>query len=88
MAVAEKRQQVWFGMKLTPQQKNRIKLLAQQKGTSAKQAIMNLVDEALASQRLKAPSGSFLDGLEDIVGSVEGPADLSSNPRHMDGFGR
>ena len=88
MAIPEKRQQVWFGMKLTPQQKRRIKLLAQQRGTSAKQAIMNLVDEALTPRRQKAPSGSFLEGLEDLVGSVEAPADLSSNPKHMDGFGR
>ena len=29
----------------------------------------------------------FLEGLEDIIGSVEGPSDLSHNPRHMDDYG-
>ncbi|HEX5725905.1 MAG TPA: GNAT family N-acetyltransferase [Longimicrobiaceae bacterium] len=31
---------------------------------------------------------SFLTGIEEIAGSVEGPADLSCNPMHMDGFGQ
>ena len=48
---------------------------------------MNLVDDALAGEPINAPPGSFLDGIEDIVGSVEGPTDLSANPRYMEGFG-
>ena len=87
MSIAEKKNQVWFGMKVTPEQKQRIKKLAEQKGTSAKQVIIGLVDKALGEEPLDAPAGSFLDGIEDIVGSVEGPADLSANPRYMEGFG-
>ncbi|MBI2504989.1 MAG: hypothetical protein HYW07_17360 [Candidatus Latescibacteria bacterium] len=79
---------IWFGMKLTPQQKQQIRLLARQRHTSAKQALMELVEEALAQRSFKAPQGSFLDGLEDLVGSVSGPADLSANPEYMKDFGR
>lgn len=33
--------------------------------------------------------GSFLDLAGDLVGCVkDAPADLSSNPKHMDGYGR
>lgn len=79
---------IWFGMKLTPQQEQQIRLLARQRNTSAKQALMELVEEALEQRSFKAPPGSFLDGLEDLVGSVAGPADLSANPKHLKDFGR
>ena len=88
MSTTAKKSQVWFGMKVTAEQKRKIKKLAEQKGTSAKQAIMSLVDAALGAELLDIPAGSFLDGIEDIVGSIEGPADLSSNPRYMEGFGK
>jgi hypothetical protein len=36
-----------------------------------------------------APFVSALDRAGDLVGCFEGgPADLASNPRHLDGFGR
>lgn len=79
---------VWFGMKLTPEQKRKIKRLAEREGTSAKEAVLRLVEQALADEARKAPAGSFLEGIEDLIGSVEGPADLSSNPKYLEGFGR
>lgn len=83
-----KEKQVWFGMKVTPDQKRNIKRLAEREGTSAKEAVMRLVEQALAGDSVDAPSGSFLSGIETIVGSVEGPVDLASNPKYMEGFGR
>ena len=55
-----------------------------------------LADEALAAGRTgqvgpapPARPGSFLDGVEHLVGGVGGgPQDLSTNSRHMDSFGR
>jgi hypothetical protein len=83
-----KERTVWFGMKLTPAQKARIKRLAKEEGTTAKEAVLRLVDAAL-EERAPAPRpGSFLDGIEHLVGSVSGPPDLSSNPAHMRGFGQ
>lgn len=79
---------VWFGMKVTPEQKQRIKQLAERQGTSAKEAVMRLVDEALATEPIEAPKGSFLDGIQHLVGSVDGPRDLSTDRKHMDGFGK
>ena len=79
---------VWFGMKVTPEQKRKIKLLAQREGTSAKEAVMRLVDAAMETEHVEAPMGSFLDGIEHLIGSVDGPPDLSTNPKHMEGFGK
>lgn len=73
-------EQVWFGMKLTPEQKRKIKRLAEREGTSAKEAVLRLVEQALAEENVGAPSGSFLSGVEDLIGSVEGPINLASNP--------
>ncbi len=38
--------------------------------------------------RLKPTPGSALELAGDVVGSVEGPGDLSYNPKYMEGFGR
>lgn len=78
---------VWFGMKVTPEQRRKIKRLAEREGTSAKEAVLRLVEEALMSSRSGDPDESFLSGIEDLIGSVKGPADLSTNPRYMEGFG-
>ena len=82
---------VWFGMKLTPEQKQKIKRLAQREGTTAKDALLRLVDQALMAESPLPEPGSFLEAVQDLVGSVgteEGPVDLASNPAHMRGFGR
>ncbi len=79
---------VWFGMKVTPAQKRKIKTLAEREGTSAKEAVLRLVEQALSDDKLEAPDGSFLSGIEDFIGSIEGPSDLASNPKYMEGFGR
>lgn len=75
-------------MKLTPEQKARIKRLVRAEGTTAKEAVLRLVDAGLDERAQTPRPGSFLDGIEHIVGSVSGPGDLSTNPDHMRGFGR
>jgi hypothetical protein len=85
---SKKERIVWFGMKLTPAEKARIKRLAESEGTSAKEAVLRVVDAALAEHEEAPRPGSFLDGIEHLVGSVSGPSDLSTNPDHMRGFGR
>lgn len=82
------KKQVWFGMKLTPEERQKITRLAEQHGTSAKEAVMRLIDDALSHEQIEIQPGSFLDGIEEIIGSVEGPPDLSTNPKYLDGFGR
>ncbi len=83
---------VWFGMKVTPEQKRKIKRLAERYGLSAKDMVMKLVEEALTGEQGAQPfevrPGSFLDGIEDIVGAGEGPPNLATHPKYMEGFGR
>jgi hypothetical protein len=85
---AHKERTVWFGMKLTPAQRTRIKRLANAEGSTAKEAILKLVDAALEELEQAPRPGSLLDGIEHLVGSVSGPTDLAANPDHMRGFGQ
>ena len=48
-----------------------------------------LASDAVQQQAANTPAISALDSAGDLVGCFnEGPADLSSNPRHLDEFGR
>lgn len=80
---------VWFGMKLTPEEKAKIKLLAEKKGMSQKEVIMGLVNEEVVEYKVEPTPGSLLDRMQHLVGIIEdGPRDLSTNPKYMEDFGK
>jgi len=47
-----------------------------------------IVRQALEQQRSQPGQGTCLDLMQDLCGSVRGPHDLSTNPKHMAGFGQ
>lgn len=47
-----------------------------------------IVRDALERSRSGAPSASCHDLMIDVCGSVDGPKDLSINPKYLDGFGK
>jgi hypothetical protein len=51
---------------------------------STKSAVLR---EAFAERQTAAPSGSFFERARHLIGSVSGPGDLSTNPKHMEGYG-
>jgi hypothetical protein len=86
-----KKRIVWFGMKLSPEQKRKIELLARECGLSQKEAVMTAVDAALNDKvdELEVQKESFLDAYEKYCGAVEGPGDLNVNrTQYMRGYGR
>lgn len=82
-----------------PTDPNQIQLTAEQRELLAQKADetgrpwAELLEEFLASPKPKArkprPGRSFLDAMMErgMVGAMEGPGDLSTNPKHMEGFG-
>ena len=78
----------WFGMKLTPEEKQKIELLAQRRGVSKKEAVMYAVNELALEYEIKPESGSLLEQMQHIAGIAEGPGDLSTNPKYMEDFGK
>lgn len=81
-------------IEITPEQKRQIEWLAEQKGVSPEAAVRAAIEQGLVTVpsngddvEVEVQPGSFLDGIEHLVGSVEGPSDLSTNPKHMEGYG-
>ena len=85
------KEKVWFGMKVTPAQKADIKRLARKRGQSATATVLDLVQRALEEEEIVAEPGSFLAALEAAgLTPVDDnlPADLSTNPTYMEGYGQ
>jgi predicted DNA-binding protein len=57
----------------------------QQRGKS--EIIRAALSEYLRSQKGVATT-SFYDLASDLIGKFEGPPDLATNPKYMEGFGR
>lgn len=88
MSKTKEKKTVWFGMKLTPEQKEKIRILARRRGVSQKRAVLDLVEKEVEEEPIKAEPGSFLDRNRSSCGVFNGPGDLSTNPKYMEGFGQ
>ena len=82
-------------IEITPAQKERIEQWAEQHDLSpetvAAQALARGLDAPPEEDSEEAQPGSFLDAVSDLAGSVDdsgAPRDLSTNPKHMEGYGR
>ena len=79
-----------FGMRLAPHERRQIERLAETRGTTMKDAVLDAVRRQLAdlasADEPYVPTGR-LKGAEHLIGSFDGPADLSSNPKWMEGYG-
>jgi hypothetical protein len=55
---------------------------------TTKSDLLRTALQAFLNEEIGNRSGSCLDLAGDLVGSVEGPSDLSANRQHMKGFGK
>lgn len=74
-------------MKLTPEQNEKIRTLASEKGVTQKQVVLDLLDREMEQRTIESKPGSFLDLNYDLYGSAEGPEDGATSPDHMKGYG-
>ena len=58
------------------------------KRNSTQSTVVREALEAHLGQSLASGAGSGLDLVRDLAGSVKGPPDLSTNRRHLRGYGR
>jgi Arc/MetJ-type ribon-helix-helix transcriptional regulator len=58
------------------------------KRSSTQSAVVREALEAHLGQSSVRDAGSGLDLVRDLAGSVNGPPDLSTNRRHLRGYGR
>ncbi len=77
---------VWFGMKVTPEEKEKIKKLARELGISQKDAVMGLVESEYVAYEAKSKAKK--KKLAGYAGVLDGAEDLSTNKSYLDGYGR
>lgn len=70
-------------VKMSTQQFARLERIARERQVPKAQVMRESFDHAVG----KPAPGSVYDAIADLIGSVEGPGDLLSNPKHMDDFG-
>lgn len=61
---------------------------AKQRGQSKSEVVRAALEEFLNGRRAVERPISALELASDLVGCVEGPGDLSTNLKHVEGFGK
>ncbi|MFP4174072.1 MAG: ribbon-helix-helix protein, CopG family [Candidatus Hydrogenedentota bacterium] len=64
----------------------RLEQAAQERGQSEAALMREALDRYLGEDKAP-PRGSFLEAAGDAIGCVEGPGDLSTNPKYTEDFG-
>ncbi len=75
-----------LSLKLPESLDQKLASAARKKGTT-KSAILRSALERFVGPDSRPGKGCFLDLAGDLAGCVEGPQDLSTGARHMEGFG-
>jgi hypothetical protein len=66
--------------------KSKLNRYAKQKGLSRSEIVRKALSDFFSEGGVRL--GAFLDFSEDLAGSIEGPSDLSSNKKYLDGYGK
>ena len=61
---------------------------AKKRGQSKSEIVRAALEHFLNGDQTARPQGSALELAGDLAGCAEGPADISTNPRHMEGYGK
>jgi predicted transcriptional regulator len=75
-----------LSLKLPDELDARISAIARQRRSSKSEVVRNALDAYLTKETMPQ-KGSALDLAGDLVGSLEGPGDLSHHDKHMRGYG-
>ena len=78
---------VWFGMKLSPAEKDKIKKLAKIRGGSQKEVVMGLVESSLQVYEAAEMANKVSEQVAKYAGVIDEATDLSSNKAYLDGYG-
>lgn len=76
-----------ISLKLPENLDAKLNRLAEQRGQSKSEVVREALDQFLNGQRQTTPA-SFLDAAGELIGCAEGPGDLSTNPKYMEGYGK
>lgn len=85
--VSKSKKSEWFGMKVTPEEKRKIKELAKRRKMSQSELIIDLVNKESLNENSDQQKQSLLDIVGELAGIYEAPPDLSTNKKYMEGYG-
>jgi len=77
-----------LSLKLTENLLRKLERTARERGQSKSALMRAALEEYLNGVRATPRPLSALELAGDLVGCGEGPGDLSTNPKYMEGFGR
>jgi hypothetical protein len=75
-----------FSLKLPPSLSAKLNRLAKKRGQTKSEIVREALEQFFNGERT-IPPGSALEAAGPWIGCVEGPGDLSTNPKYMEGFG-
>ena len=76
-------------IKIPPQLEQEIVLASEREHLSKSELVRRALVAYISQRNAASPTMSALEQAGDLVGCFSGgPSDLSSNPRHLDDFGR
>ena len=76
-------------IKIPPQLEREIVLASEREHLTKSELVRRALVAYISQRNAAVPAMSALDQAGDLVGCFNGgPSDLSSNPRHLDNFGR
>jgi len=76
-----------FSLKLPSRLRAQLDRAAKQRGLSKSEFVRAALEQFLNGERAVQRPMSALELAGDLVGCAEGPGDLSTNPKYMEGFG-
>ena len=76
-----------FSLKLPPNLSAKLNRLAKKRGQSKSEVVREALEQFFNGGRTAQRPMSALELAGDLVGCVQGPGDLSTNPKYMEGFG-
>jgi len=65
----------------------KLERLAKSRNQTKSDVVREALEEMLNGE-VRAPQGSFLEAAQRWIGCAQGPGDLSTNPKYMEGFGK
>ena len=76
-----------ISVKIAESLNRKLEAVARRRGTTKSAVLRESLERMLAAEGELTP-GSCLDLASDLAGSLEAERDLSTNPRHLTGYGR
>lgn len=74
-------------LKIPKELKTKLNRLAKEKGVSQSEIVRKALQDFISDDAFRL-DGAFLDFAEDLAGSIEGPSQLSTDKKYLEGYGR